>query len=108
MRAVLEGVVFDLRHSLDCFAAIGLPIDELRIGEGGSHSEVWRQVQADILGRDVVRIATDDLSAVGAALLAGVGGGLYADFATALPAHGQAGRDDPLRPSAGRILSARF
>ena len=31
------------RHSLDCFAEIGLPIDELRIGEGGSHSEVWRQ-----------------------------------------------------------------
>ena len=82
VRAVLEGVVFDLRHSLDCFAEIGLPIDELRIGEGGSHSEVWRQIQADILGRDVVRIATDDLSAVGAALLAGVGGGLYADFAT--------------------------
>ena len=83
VRAVLEGVVFDLRHSLDCFAEIGLPIDELRIGEGGSHSEVWRQIQADILGRDVVRIATDDLSAVGAALLAGIGGGLYADFATA-------------------------
>ena len=83
VRAVLEGVVFDLRHSLDCFAEIGLPIDELRIGEGGSHSEVWRQIQADILGRDVVRIATDDLSAVGAALLAGVGGELYADFATA-------------------------
>ncbi len=69
-RAVLEGVVFDLRHSLDCFAEIGLPIDELRIGEGGSHSAVWRQIQADILGRDVVRLATDDLSAVGAALLA--------------------------------------
>jgi len=83
VRAVLEGVVFDLRHSLDCFAAIGLPIGELRIGEGGSHSAVWRQIQADILGRDVVRIATDDLSAIGAALLAGVGGGLYADFATA-------------------------
>ena len=83
VRAVLEGVVFDLRHSLDCFAEIGLPIDELRIGEGGSHSEVWRQIQADILGRDVVRIATDDLSAVGAAMLAGVGSGLYADFATA-------------------------
>ena len=83
VRAVLEGVVFDLRHSLDCFAEIGLPIDELRIGEGGSHSEVWRQIQADILGRDVVRIATDDLSAIGAALLAGIGGELYADFATA-------------------------
>ena len=83
VRAVLEGVVFDLRHSLDCFAEIGLPIAELRIGEGGSHSAVWRQIQADILGRDVVRIATDDLSAVGAAMLAGVGSELYADFATA-------------------------
>ena len=83
VRAVMEGVVYDLRHSLDCFIAIGLPIDELRIGEGGSHSPLWRQIQADIFGRDVVRIATDDLSAVGAALLAGVGCGLYPDFATA-------------------------
>lgn len=83
VRAVMEGVVYDLRHSLDCFTEIGLPIDELRIGEGGSYSALWRQIQADILGRDVVRIETDDLSAVGAALLAGVGSGLYADFATA-------------------------
>ena len=83
VRAVMEGVVFDLRHSLDCFGELGLPVDELRIGEGGSHSELWRQIQADILGRDVVRIETDDLSAVGAALLAGVGVGVYADFDTA-------------------------
>ena len=82
-RAVMEGVVYDLRHSLDCFGEIGLPIEQLRIGEGGSHSPLWRQIQADILGRDVVRIATDDLSAVGAALLAGIGAELYADFQTA-------------------------
>ena len=83
VRAVMEGVVFDLRHSLECFTEIGLPIGQLRIGEGGSHSALWRQMQADILGRDVVRIATDDLSAVGAALLAGVGSGVYATFQTA-------------------------
>ena len=83
VRAVMEGVVYDLRHILDCFAEIDLPVGELRIGEGGSHSELWRQIQADILGRDVVRIATDDLSAVGAALLAGLGSGLYPDFSTA-------------------------
>jgi xylulokinase len=83
VRALLEGVVFDLRHSLECFKELGLPLEELRIGEGGSHSGLWRQIQADVFGRDAVRIATDDLSAVGAALLAGVGTGLFPDFETA-------------------------
>jgi xylulokinase len=83
VRAVMEGVVFDLRHSLECFTQLDLPINELRIGEGGSQSGLWRQIQADIFGRDVLRIKTDDLSAVGAALLAGVGCGLFADFETA-------------------------
>lgn len=83
VRAVMEGVVYDLRHLLDCFAGIDLPVRQLRIGEGGSHSELWRQIQADVLGRDVVRLAIDDPSAVGAALLAGVGTGVYDDFASA-------------------------
>ena len=86
VRALMEGVVFDLRHSLECFKSLGLPIEEIRMGEGGSRSALWRQIHADVFGHDVRLIETEDLSAVGAALIAGVGGGLFPNFETACEA----------------------
>lgn len=80
IRAVMEGVVFELRNVLECFAGIGISLQELRIGEGGSRSALWRQIQADVFGRELRMIDTEDLSAVGAALIAGVGCGLFEDF----------------------------
>ncbi len=80
IRAVMEGVVFELRNVLECFAGIGISLQELRIGEGGSRSALWRQIQADVFGRELQVIDTEDLSAVGAALIAGVGCGLFEDF----------------------------
>jgi xylulokinase len=86
VRALMEGVVFDLRHSLECFKSLGLPIEEIRMGEGGSRAALWRQIHADVFGQDVQIIETEDLSAVGAALIAGVGGGIFPDFETACKA----------------------
>ena len=86
IRALMEGVAHDLRHSLECFQSLALPIAEVRMGEGGSQSVVWRQILADVFGRDLRLIETQDLSAVGAGLLACVGGGLFADFKTACEA----------------------
>ena len=86
VRALMEGVVFDLRHSLECFKALGLPIEEIRMGEGGSRSVLWRQIHADVFGHDLRLIETEDLSAVGAVLLAGVCGGIFPDFETACQA----------------------
>ena len=86
VRALMEGVAFDLRHSLECFKSLGLPIHEIRMGEGGSRSRLWRQIHADVFGHDLRLIETEDLSAVGAGLLAAVSGGLFADFETACQA----------------------
>jgi xylulokinase len=86
VRALMEGVAFDLRHSLECFKSLGLPIKEIRMGEGGSRSLLWRQIHADVFGHDLRLIETEDLSAVGAGLLAAVSGGLFPDFESACQA----------------------
>ena len=83
VRSLMEGVAFDLRRSLECFEDIGLSIKELRIGEGGARSALWRQIQADVFGRDVRVLEVQDASALGAAVIAGVGVGVFPDFETA-------------------------
>ena len=83
IRALMEGVAFDLRHSLECFKRLGLPIDELRIGEGGAKSELWSAIQADVFGQDVRIMETREVSAIGAAIIAGIGVGMFSDFESA-------------------------
>ncbi len=83
VRSLMEGVAFDLRRSLECFEDIGLPIEDLRISEGGAKSSLWRQIQADVFGRDARVLDVQDASALGAAVIAGVGVGVFPDFETA-------------------------
>ncbi len=83
IRALMEGVVFDLRHSLECFKRLKLPIDEIRIGEGGAKSALWRGIQADVFGSDVRVMETRDASALGATIIAGVGVGVFESFESA-------------------------
>jgi xylulokinase len=83
IRALMEGVVFDLRGSIECFKRLGLPIDEIWVGEGGSKSALWRQIQADVFGREAREMETRDASALGAAIIAGVGVGVFDSFESA-------------------------
>lgn len=76
-RAVMEGVAFSLRDSFEIFRGLGAPIDTIRLGGGGSHSALWRQIQADVYGHAVETIAVDEGAAFGAAILAGVGVGAW-------------------------------
>jgi xylulokinase len=79
-RAVMEGVVFSLRDGLDLMQALGLSIERVIASGGGAQHPLWLQLQADILGAEVVRTETQEAAALGAALLAGMGVGLYSDF----------------------------
>jgi xylulokinase len=108
VRALLEGVVFDLRHSLECFKEIGLPIDEIRMGEGGSRASVWRHIHADVFGHDLRLIETEDLSAVGAALIASVGGELFPDFPTACEATIKLGETIPCNPERAKFYEDAY
>jgi xylulokinase len=77
IRAILEGVAFSLRDSLEIFQELGIPVQQIRASGGGSRSLVWRQIQADIYGKELVTLRTSEGSALGAALLAGVGARIY-------------------------------
>ncbi len=75
IRAIMEGVGFSLRDSIEIFNELGIPIESIRLGGGGATSPLWRQIQADIYGQTVETIEAEEGAAFGAALLAGVGAG---------------------------------
>ena len=77
IRSILEGVAFSLRDSLEIFKELDIPVEQIRASGGGSRSFLWRQIQADIYGKELVTLRTSEGSAFGAALLAGVGAGIY-------------------------------
>ena len=80
-RAVLEGVTMNLRVILDAFRAQGTGIDVMRLIGGGAAGRVWNQIMADIYGMPVQRLAIlEEATSMGAALVGGVGVGLYPGF----------------------------
>jgi xylulokinase len=81
-RAVLEGVAYSLRDCIGVLYDLGVKMEEFRIIGGGAKSGVWRQIVADVLGIELLKAETDD-SSFGAAMLAGVGAGLFASCAAA-------------------------
>ena len=77
MRAVLEGVAYSLRDSIELFRDLAISIQQVRAVGGGARSAMWRQIFADVFGIEIVTINVTDSTAYGAALLAGVGTGVY-------------------------------
>src|SRR5204862_4586397 len=77
VRAILEGVAFSLRDTFEIFKAMNVPVEEVRLGGGGARSSLWRQIQADIYGREVKTVEAEEGAAYGAALLAGVAAGAW-------------------------------
>ena len=83
-RAVLEGVAFGLKDMFELMKGVGLgPIEQVRVSGGGAKSSLWRQILADILEAELVTTNTTEGAAYGAALLAGVGAGVWPDADTA-------------------------
>ena len=77
VRAVMEGVVFALRDSLELMRGLGVDATEAVAVGGGARSVVWRQMQADVLGVPVVTVAPSGGAAYGAAVLAAVSSGAF-------------------------------
>jgi xylulokinase len=77
IRAIMEGVAFSLRDSIEILKELGTPIDTIRLSGGGAKSKLWRQIQADVFGQPVDVLSADEGAAYGAALLAGVGAGAW-------------------------------
>ncbi|MFX1454797.1 MAG: FGGY-family carbohydrate kinase [Promethearchaeota archaeon] len=82
-RAVLEGVAFEIRKNIEVFKEIGLEPKELKLTGGGSRSDLWNQIYADVLGLTCVRNVIEEATSLGAAILAASGAGIYPDIAKA-------------------------
>jgi xylulokinase len=77
IRAVMEGVAFSLRDTLTIFSELAVPVERVVLGGGGARSPLWRQIQADVYGHAVQTVTVDEGAAYGAAILAGVGAGVW-------------------------------
>jgi len=83
-RAVLEGVAFGLKDIFNLMKEVGLgAVNQIRVSGGGAKSSLWRQIIADVFEADLVTVNTTEGAAYGAALLAGVGAGVWADVDSA-------------------------
>ena len=82
-RAVLEGVTFGLKDSLELVRELGVDVSRVRISGGGARSTMWRQLMADIFDLEVVTVNVTQGAAFGAALLAGAGTGVWPGVADA-------------------------
>ncbi len=79
VRAVMEGVTFGMRDSFEIIREMGIPIDEVMAIGGGAKSPLWRSIQADIYQVPLYQVRIDEGPAFGAALLAAVGQGVFAN-----------------------------
>jgi xylulokinase len=79
VRAVLEGVAYGLRDSLELLRELGVDPRAGHVSGGGARSELWLRIIASVLGLPIQRTAADEGSAYGAALLGGVAAGVFRD-----------------------------
>jgi len=77
IRAIMEGVAYSLKDTFMIFEEMKIPVTSIRLGGGGARSPLWRQIQADVYGREVEIVAAEEGAAYGAAILAGAGGGAW-------------------------------
>jgi xylulokinase len=99
-RALLEGVSFALNDSLRNMRGLGLAPEEIVASGGGARSALWRQLLADVFAAPLAAVTVDEGAAFGAALLAGVGAGVYPDVPSACRAVVRRGERTPPGPDA--------
>jgi len=86
VRALLEGLSFEIKLNIELLAEAGIDLQELRAVGGGAKSERWLQIKADIFDRPVVSLETSEAACLGVALLAGVAAGAYGSLGEAVAA----------------------
>ena len=102
-RAVFEGISFGLRDNVDRFEQIGMDCSSVRIVGGSTKSPFWCQMKADVLGKPLVATKNPEGAAIGAAMLASVAEGNFADLDEAAEAMVELGatyEPDPGRKAA--------
>jgi xylulokinase len=86
LKGIMEGVVFYHKGLVDSVDAAGISLRELRAVGGGSKSDAWLQISADILGKPMVRTRVSEAGSLGVAMLAGIGSGAFSSLPEAVAA----------------------
>jgi xylulokinase len=111
VRAIMEGVAFALRQTLEVMRAVGAPMDRLIASGNGLASPTWRQIASDVLGCPLTLSMGGARAGIGAALVAGLGAGVYRhydDLARVIPAQSDQTDPDPARMRVYDEQYARF
>lgn len=86
VRSVIEGVTFTMDQILGIVRSAGVDVRGIRIGGGAAKSSLWRQIQADVYGTPVALPNTEEGPALGAAIMGGVGAGVWSSVREACDA----------------------
>ncbi len=111
LRAMLEGITLNLNVILGALSQQGAEINAMRLIGGGAQSSLWNQIMADIYGMPIQRLAIlEEATSMGAAVVGGVGIGLYPDFSIAAQMNEISGEVMPQSPkqTAYRELAPLF
>jgi xylulokinase len=108
VRAILEGVVYSMRDSLEIIRELGVPVRQIRASGGGSRSPLWRQIQADVFAQKVATINSEEGPAYGVALLAAVGAGAFENIQEACAATIRVVAETPAVRAAAKTYDRAF
>jgi xylulokinase len=108
LKGIVEATTFYLRESLETLPGAGIEITEFRAVGGGSKSDAWIQVCADILGRPFVRPRVNEAGALGAAILAGTGAGIFPSLQAGVEAMVQLEKEFTPDEQKHRVYAERF
>lgn len=108
LKGLLESVTFYLKACVDALPAAGIEIADYRAVGGGSKSDAWIQLSADVFGRPFLRPKITEAGALGAAIMAGVGSGAFDAYGSAVDAMVKPDRTFEPDPAQHRRYQGRF
>lgn len=108
LKGLLEGMTFFIREAYETLPGAGIQVSEFRVVGGGSNSDAWIQISADILGHPFVRPKITEAGVLGAAILAGVGSGVFPSLQTGIDTMFRLDRIFEPDPKKQRSYTERF
>jgi xylulokinase len=107
-RAVMEGIAFEMRRTLEIVERAGQPVEQVITTGGGARSPAWCQIKADIYQKPVYTLTVEEGGVLGSALLGMVGSGYYPDPRTATRICVQTGRVYQPNPAVAERYNVLF
>ncbi len=108
LKGLIEGMTFFIRETFEKLPGAGIQVAEFRVAGGGSNSDAWIQISADILGHPFVRPKITEAGVLGAAILAGAGSGVFSSLEAGVDTMVQLHRFFEPDPKKQRLYTERF